>query len=251
MAKKDEKKAVGMEELNAKDKMLTIILTILFIIILLGAFLIFVKIDVGGFGSKVMYPVFKNVPGINKILPDVKDEILVKENNYPFDNIKEAVDELKVLQDKYDKLKKDYDDISNEVEDKNDEIARLQEFEKKQQNFDSEVADFNKKIVYTDNAPDIEEYIAYYEKLDPENAKKLYKQAIAQTSESEKVAELSNTYAKMEPQKAAQALEAMKNDMPLVCDILTSMGQKNRAKILDQMNVAFTAKVTQSISQKK
>jgi len=254
MAKKEKsekKKSTSMDELNAKDRVLTIILSILFIIILLGAFIIFIKLDIGGFGSKVMYPVFKDVPVVKKILPDVSDEVLIKANDYPYKNIEEAVNKIKDLEIERDKLKKDYDDISNKIVDKDAEIARLQEIEKKQKNFDKEVADFNKKVVYTENAPDVSEYISYYEKMDPENAKKLYKQAISDTKESSKVSELASTYAKMEPGSAAKALEALKNDIPLVCDILNSMGQKDRANIMNQMSVAFTASVTQKMSQSK
>ena len=63
--------------------LLSAIVVVFIVAIWVAILALLVKLDVGGFGSKVMFPVFKNVPGVNKILPDVSDEILIKENEYP------------------------------------------------------------------------------------------------------------------------------------------------------------------------
>lgn len=47
-----------------------VLVTILIIAIWLGIFAVFVKADVGGFGSTVLAPALKDVPVLSKILPD-------------------------------------------------------------------------------------------------------------------------------------------------------------------------------------
>lgn len=49
------------------NKPLSILITALIILIWLGIFVALIKLDVGGFGSKVLTPVLKDVPVINKI----------------------------------------------------------------------------------------------------------------------------------------------------------------------------------------
>ena len=55
---------------------------------LVFAFLI--KLDAGGIGSNVLYPVLKDVPLVNKILPSVSEEQQAEEGNYKYTTLKSA-----------------------------------------------------------------------------------------------------------------------------------------------------------------
>ena len=46
--------------------------------------------DIGGIGSNVLYPVLKDVPVINKILPDASEEQQASEGNYKYNTLKSA-----------------------------------------------------------------------------------------------------------------------------------------------------------------
>ncbi len=46
--------------------------------------------------------------------------------------------------------------------------------------FEEEKAKFYKEVVFSDQAPDINEYKKYYESIDPQNAENLYKQVVEQ-----------------------------------------------------------------------
>ena len=78
MAKKDrdKEKEIDKEENKELDeekeggKGVLALVTVLIIIIWLGIIAILIKTDVGGFGSTVLYPILKDVPYINKILPN-------------------------------------------------------------------------------------------------------------------------------------------------------------------------------------
>ena len=54
------------------SKVAVFLATIVIIAIWLGILVLVIKWDVGGFGSTVMYPILKDVPYVNKILPEVE-----------------------------------------------------------------------------------------------------------------------------------------------------------------------------------
>jgi len=70
MAKKDKKNKRLKENGEESDsKIATVIFTLLTILIWLAVFAALIKLDVGGFGSTVLRPLLKDVPGVNLILP--------------------------------------------------------------------------------------------------------------------------------------------------------------------------------------
>ena len=87
MAKKDK---VPKDKKNKKEdseekigsKILSGIIVILIVVVWLAIFGILIKLDVGNFGSNILRPVLKDVPIINKILPDAPEEEKVAESDY-------------------------------------------------------------------------------------------------------------------------------------------------------------------------
>ena len=84
MAKKNkkEKALAGQEQESKGSKAVTALIAIIIILIWLAVFAFLIKLDVGGIGSNVLYPVLKDVPVINKILPDASEEQQASEGNY-------------------------------------------------------------------------------------------------------------------------------------------------------------------------
>lgn len=103
------------------------------------------------------------------------------------------------------------------------EVERLKGFESEQSAFEQQKTEFYKEVVFNENAPDISEYKAYYESIDPANAEVLYKQVIQQEEADGKIQDYVNTYASMKPKQAAALMEAMKDDLKLVAKILNNM----------------------------
>ena len=94
--KKDEnlnpENEAGVEEQETLgSKIILAFVTILIIVIWLGIIAILIKCDVGGFGSSVLYPIMKDVPYLNKILPSVEYEFGTENTEYQFDSLDEAV----------------------------------------------------------------------------------------------------------------------------------------------------------------
>ena len=90
MAKKKKERPEG----SGNNKGIGILLGIMIVITWLSVMCLLIKCDVGGFGSKVLRPVLKDIPVINKILPDASDEETAIESDYPYDNLQEALNHI-------------------------------------------------------------------------------------------------------------------------------------------------------------
>lgn len=248
-----KKKTETMDEMEESQKESTAsrlisVLTVIFIILIwLLVFAVCIKLDLGGFGSNVLTPLLKDVPVVNKILPDTGDETYSEA--YSYNNLADANAKIKELKKQIDDLNSVNDSKDTVISDLESEIKRLETFEAQQKNFEKLKREFDEKVVFTDNAPDIAEYQKYYESIDPDNAADIYQQVVEQIQFNERVTEQANTYAKMDPAKAASVLEIMTSgDLDLVCQIISAMKPAASAEILANMDPATAAKITKRIS---
>lgn len=232
-------------EESAGSKIGVALVTIIIIAIWLGIFALLIKLDVGGFGSNVLYPVLKNVPVISKILPENKTVADASQDaDYPYETLAAAIEQIKTLEtqlaDAQNQINADNDTISE----LNTEIERLKAYETKQAEYQKLKAEFDEQIVFNDNAPDISEYQKYYQSIDPTNAELLYKQVIQQTEYSQEVKDYAKAYSEMKPAQAAGIFESMTNNLELVAEILENMSATARGDILGAMKPEVAAKVT-------
>ena len=221
----------------------TVIVTIAIIIIWLAVFAILIKWDVGNFGSTVLYPIFKDVPVIKYVLPEVED---TTEGNsqYGYATLAEAVAEIKRLEKELDDYKTANSADDEIVEELSAEIERLKKFEENQVRFEKTKQQFYEEVVFTDNAPEIESYQQYYESIEPEQAAELYKQVVQQISYDEQVEEYAKAYGEMKPAQAAKIFEAMTDDLQLAASILKNIDATQRGKILGAMDPEVAAMIT-------
>lgn len=249
--KKEKKKETnalefeGEEEEKLGSKILLVVVTLVIILIWLAIFGLLIKMDVGGFGSTVLYPVFKNVPVVNKILPKVETDYEEEDTQYRYSSIEEAVERIKELEmDVYyansESMEKDDRIAALEAE-----IAELTVYKDNQVEFENTKQKFYEEVVFSEEAPDINEYKTYYESIDPENAAVLYKQVVKQTEKSEELKDYIATYSSMKPKEAAAIFNTMTDDLGLVADILEGMNAQARADILGKMDAETAARVTE------
>ena len=137
---------------------------------------------------------------------------------------------------------------SNYIAELEAENARLKVFEENQKDFEQRVLDFEKDVVFNDKAPGLEEYKAYYEEFDPENAALLYQQVVEQLQADESLIAQGQRFANMDPAAAAEILEVMTGDLDLVCKILDTMKAKQSAAIIAEMTPEYAAKVTKKMA---
>ena len=249
--KKEEKKTrkqmeeeSPQEEEEGGSKVAVIIATIIFIVIWLAILALVIKMDIGGFGSTVLQPILKDVPYVNKILPETVQEEEPVDAQYPYTTLSEAIERIKELEVEVSNAKSQTKDNSDYVSQLEAEVERLKGFESEQSNFEQQKTEFYKEVVFNENAPDISEYKAYYESIDPANAEVLYKQVVQQQEADSQIQDYANTYASMKPKQAAALMEQMTDDLKLVAKILDNMDTAARAKILDAMNSEVAARLT-------
>ena len=246
-AKKKEEKQVKKQEEAAEEetggsRLAVVAVTIAFIVVWLGILVLVIKTDIGGFGSTVLQPILKDVPYINKILPDTAEETV--DAQYPYTTLDEAIARIKELELQLADAQSQINTSSEKVAQLEAEIERLKEFEEQQAEFEEEKTKFYKEVVFADNAPDISEYRAYYESIDPANAEILYKQVIEQEEEDAQIQEYADTYAEMKPKQAAAIMEEMTDNLELVAKILENMDTSSRGAILGAMDSEIAARIT-------
>ncbi|MCI8746672.1 MAG: hypothetical protein HFH67_02230 [Lachnospiraceae bacterium] len=247
MAKKDKTK----ENESGGSKLVNAIIVLVIILIWLAVFAFLIKLDVGGIGSNILYPVLKDVPVVNKILPSPSEEMQASEDNYKYTTLKSANARIKELESQLEAQGGTTAANSDYIANLEAEVKNLQKYKDQMDEFDKRVAEFNEKIVFNDNAPDISEYRSYYESIEPENAEKIYRQVMQRERYNEKAKELATYYANMEAESAAQVMSEMDEDLDLICDILQNMSEKQAAAILQAMNTEYAAQITKKISTGK
>lgn len=244
MAKKDKVK----ENEGGGSKLVNALIVLVIILVWLAVFAFLIKLDVGGIGSNILYPVLKDVPVVNKILPAPSEEMLASEDNYAYTTLKSANERIKELENQLAAQGGTTAANSDYIANLEAQVKNLQKYKDQMDDFDKKVEEFNEKIVFNDNAPDISEYRAYYESIEPENAEKIYRQVMQREKQNEKAKELATYYANMDAAKAAQVLSEMNEDLDLICDILQNMTEKQAAAIIQELDNEYAAQITKKIS---
>lgn len=250
--KKDKNRTEDDEEEKTGGKLVLFLVTLLIVAIWLGIIAILIKSDVGGFGSSVLYPLLKDVPYVNKILPVPEGEVLLPEDTqYAFRSLDEAVDRIKELEAQLEETDTANQKNKKKIKKLREQVEELSTYKEEEAAFEKEKQKFYEEVVFSDEAPDINEYKAYYESIDPKNAEVLYKQVVEQTTYDDKVADYVKTYSQMKPKEAAAVFDTMTDDLGLVADILMNMGTAQRAAILGKMNAETAAKLTKIMEPSK
>ena len=247
-AKKRAKEIEAQEaELSADDEsggFFTVIATIGIILVWVAILCVVIKLDVGGFGSKVLTPLLKDVPVVNLILPNSQNSGNISTDNGGYTNLNDATEQIKNLELQLQQAQTDNLKLQEDVANLKAENARLQEFEDKQVEFQRIKNEFYEEVVYAENGPGAEAYQKYYESMDPTTAEYLYKQVIAQLQEDKSVQDYASAYSSMKPKKAAAIFEQMTDNLNLAARILKTMSAENRGNILAEMDPAIAAKLT-------
>lgn len=222
--------------------------TIIIVLVWLAIICALIKLDVGGFGSGVLAPVLKNVPVVNKILPDSTTSTSVRDSDdvdvTGYSSLKEAVREIQALQAELAETQANSAAKDEQISSLTEEVSRLQTFEDKQVEFERIKNEFYNEVVYAQNGPGADAYVEYYEKMDPTTAETLYKQVIVQEQVDEEIKNYAQAYSDMKPKAAAGIIENMTDDLNLAAKILWQMEPGDRGKILGAMDPEVAAKLT-------
>ena len=247
---KDRAKEIALQEAALDDDsegstISVVLVTAVIVIVWLGILCLLVKLDVGGFGSNVLTPVLKDVPVINKILPDSEETETEDEGEHGgYTSLKEAVERIKVLEMELAKAQEGTTADAEEVASLKAEIERLKTFESSQVEFQRIKTEFYEEVVYSEKGPGADEYRKYYEEMDPTTAEYLYKEVVKQQEVDSQVKDYARAYSEMKPKEAAAIFEEMTDNLELAAKILATMDAESRGKILGVMDEKIAAKLT-------
>lgn len=223
--------------------------TFVIVLIWIAILCLVVKLDFGGFGSKVLAPVLKDVPIVNLILPSTADpetdeQAKESEEYGGYTSLKDAVDYIKELELELERAQASSSQSAQEIAQLKEQVERLKTFEDSQMEFQRIKTEFYEEVVYADKGPGIEEYRKYYEGMDPATAEYLYKQVLQQSEESRKISEYVESYSSIKPASAAAIFSAMTDNLDLVSRILEAMDAEQRGAILAAMEPDLAARLT-------
>ena len=190
-----------------------------------------------------MYPIVKDVPYVNKILPEV--EVPIEQQQYPYTTLSEATEYVKQLERQLAETQEKIDKKNDRIKELKAQLEKLSVYEEKEAEFEQLKQKFDEEVVFSDNAPDISNYQEYYEAIDPANAQVIYRQVLEQQKKDKETEDYVATYANMKPKKAAAVFDTMMDDnSKLVADILGAMDTQSRANIMAEMNAENAAIIT-------
>lgn len=254
MAKKSE--LDGLESISAdidmglnaeakkENRALSFIIIVLIILIWLGIFAVLIKLDVGGFGSKVLTPVLKDVPVLNKILPDTQEE---ETEDIPYKSLAEAAAYIKELEQELAMYQQSENDKDTQISDLQAEVNRLKQFESQQKELEEQKSQFYNEVVFGEKALDPTEYVKYYQMIEPEKAEVLYQKAIERYAYDEELKQRAKYYSSMKPAKAAQIFVEMTGDLDIVVSLLNCMKAEESGPIIaaiGDLDAVYAAKLT-------
>lgn len=248
MAKEEDIKEEG------GGKAVSVIIVIVIVLVWLAIFAALIKLDVGGFGSNILYPVLKDVPVVNMLLPDVEEEGagMAQTDGSKYTTLSQAIERINELESILSSYNNNTDANTDYIEQLENEVNNLKVYRDSQEAFEKRVLEFDEEVVFGKNAPDIEEYKKYYEGIDAANAEKIYAQVVEQYQYDARVKEQSNTYSKMEPANAADILSQMTaGDLELVAGILSGMSPSKSSLILAAMEPETAAQITKKMTYNK
>lgn len=245
-AKADKAELEFEEESSVGSKIAVFFVTLIIVIIWLAIIVLLIKWDVGGFGSGVLGPVLKDVPYVNRILPEsALVEESTEEGAYAFDTMEDAVNRIKALEIQLAEAQNASNADAEYILQLEGQAAELAQYKQEEADFETEKQRFYEEVVFGESALDIEEYMTFYESIDPANAEIIYRQVVEQNAVDEEIEDYVKTYSSMKPKEAAAIFDTMTDNLKLVAEILENMDAQSRADILGKMNSETAAKVTE------
>ena len=250
-AKKRAKEIAKQEEELESDEegggFVTFIATLFIVLLWLAVIVVVIKLDVGGFGSSVLAPVLKNVPVLNRILPESTASETLDPTMYGgYTNLQDAVNRIYSLETELEAIKGASLTKDERIAALEAEVTRLSEFETMQVDFQRIRNEFYEEVIYAENGPGPEAYVKYFESMDPTTAEFLYKQVVEDLQVSQEIQDYVSAYSNMKPKEAAALFEQMTDNegIQLAARILGAMNPEDRAAIFDQMDKAVAARIT-------
>lgn len=240
--KKDKIKKEKIKKIKVKkekSKLIPIFITFS-ILAGIGAMIYF---NTFGIRNQYIIPLIQKVPIVKNIIP-LREEELSATNNLSKD---ELIAKNNELEKEIAKLTEEKDVLNKKNELYSTELLRLQDIEYQQLEYKKDKEAFDTLVASGDQKA----FMQFYEKLSPENADKLYKEAVVLTQQTKEKKNFISTFSAMDEGSASKILQEMiGTDMDLVVDVLKNVGTDTSAAILAAMDTKNAATIAKRMSPK-
>lgn len=221
----------------------------LFFGVIIAALIIFVlllKFDVASLGTKIIGPSIQNIPGASLILPVMPVEEVVDPNavdaTQNYETLEQAVEILKVTENTLKEKEKEAEKLIEQINQLQTENLRLKTFEDNYIAFQADKAAFDTLIA---EKTDSTTFIEWYQKMNPDNAAKIYGELIVEQKKSQELDNLVATYQVMKAASAATVLEGMASTrLEMVATIISHLDAEQAGKILGAMDPVVASRIT-------
>lgn len=237
---------------------LTALLVIFIIAVVFGGvFYFLIRSNAGGLAERYR-AVIQSIPLARLALPAAPDPSdpkymtgdEIKDKYLEFRNENEAL--KKQLADANTKLdehlafREDYDRLLEDAE-KRMEEAKAEEAALKEKEL--QMAELKATIDGLISNGDRESFKAYFEKLDPENAERIYAEIVKEQQDDANLKKFAQVYEVMDPSAAAAIFEQLGTaQLDLTVETLEAMKKEGSSAILESMTPEFAAKVTEKLN---
>lgn len=222
-----------------------------------GVFYYIIHNNINGLAERYRSSI-QNIPLVKLALPKAPDpldpkymtEDDIKKKYIEFRNeneaLKKQLSETNTRLDEYQGYKDDYEslklDTEKALQDIKDRKAAMDEKE-------LQLKELKQKIDELTANGDKESFKAYYENLDPENAKLLYAEIVKEQQSDVNTKKFAQVYEVMDAAAAAKIFEQLGNSkMDMTAETLKAMKKENSSAILESMTPEFAAKLTEKLN---
>ena len=223
-----------------------ILIAALSLIFLLLVFLLLLRMNVFGLGT-ALGPAMRDWPLANVYLPpEVFEMEIDPETGEPVAVGEETPEELreiiKLNETELKKKTEEVDMLLKQVQSLKAENERLAVFEKNQLAYEEDKRKFDEQIV---RSGDQAAFADWYQKMNPDNAARLYQQTMADLAAKEELDKLTKVYSEMKPKPAAKVLENMSTTrLEMVAMIIKNLDTDQAGKIMNELEPRVAARIT-------
>jgi len=247
---------------KSKNWMFTI-LTIVAVIVVIaavmgGVFYYIIRNNINGAAERYRSTI-QGIPVLRNALPMPEDPLDPKNmtQSQIVNKYKEFREENSLLQQKLDEANakiKEYQAYKDEQEQNKLDFENrkkvLDDREAALEKREQELKELKRQLDILTANGNMEGFKQYFEKIDPENAKKLYSEVTEKLQTDANVKKFAQIYEEMDAGAAAQIFEQLGDDkIDMIAETLKAMKKENSSEILESMRSDFAAKVTEKLNE--
>lgn len=251
MAKtKENKLDIAVDSTGTKEKgsfIKSLLIFVFSLVVLLLLFLVLLRLNLLGIGT-ALTPSMGHLPLAHLYLPSPNPDLEMDpetgqaSGDLSQETLAETKEILKLTESELKKKEEEVDILLKQLQGLKQENERLAVFEAKQVEFEQDKQKFDALVV---ESGDKAAFVDWYQKMNPDNAARLYQATVMDLAVQEELDHLTRVYAEMKPKAAAKVLETMGTTrLEMVAMIIKGLDTDQAGKIMSEIDPKVAARIT-------